>query len=392
MALVGVLAMTGFGQLPASYAADTTTPPPANSLPPGHPSLPSQSNAELPAGHPSLPGQNQGGLPPGHPSLNGGATSRPASQWGTLILRTYQGTQGGPAIGEEPVTVEFYYRGQLVSKQDGKLDSTGAAVFQKIPLATPCQPLVKVKHGGIEYAAIGEILHGFHSTETLEMNVFESTDQVPQWAIQMRHLMIEPKPEGLHVIEMVAFQNPSDKSWLGTPHPDGTKTTFSVNLPAGVKDVKFEGPSDGIKIEPGALVAVTPMQPGTCQLQYSYTIPAGPDGKVTLPIVATANIGRLMCFVAGNGATATAEGLNTAGTQSMENGGKAQIFSANDVKPGQKASLTVVLPKATKASAEQKKTDSAFVAKVVAGVGGGIVLIAGTGYVLFRPGANSPKS
>ena len=92
-----------------------------------------------------------------------------------------------------------------------------------------------------------------------------------------------PTPQGLNVIEMVAFQNPTDRSWLGNSRPDGSKATFSIDLPANAINVKLDGPSDGIKIDKNNITAVTPMQPGVCQLQISYNLPAGADGKVTLP-------------------------------------------------------------------------------------------------------------
>jgi hypothetical protein len=387
LALVGMMATATWG----TALGQTATNP---ALPQGHPTVPAQNSSALPAGHPSLPQQNPGGsLPAGHPQVEG-ASTRPAAQFGTLILRTYQGTQGGPALGEDPVTVEFYYKGALVHKDAGKLDTSGTTVFQKVPLATPCQPLIKVKHAGIEYAAIGDILHGYHASETVEMNVYEVTDKQPQWAVQARHLMIDPTPQGLNVIEMIAFQNPTDRSWLGNSRPDGTKATFSIDLPANATNVRLDGPSDGIKVDKNSIVAVTPMQPGVCQLQITYNVPAGVDGKVVLPIVNPTAVSRLMCFINENGSTATAEGLVSGGAQAMPNGAKTLMFTGHDLKVGQKATLTVVLPKPAKASSENAPgSNSVYFAKVVAAVGSGIVLVAGTGYVLFRPAAtaNAPK-
>jgi len=93
-----------------------------------------------------------------------------------------------------------------------------------------------------------------------------------------------------------------------------------------------------------------------------------------------------MAFINENGSTATAEGLTSGGAQAMPNGAKTLMFTGNDFKPGQKATLTVVLPKAPKASAESLPgSNTAYYAKIVAGIGGGVVLVAGTGYVLFRP-------
>src|SRR5262249_12001683 len=150
-----------------------------------------------------------------------------------------------------------------------------------------------------------------------EMNVYEVTDKQPQWGVQARHVMVDPTPQGLNVIEMVAFQNPTDRSWLGNSRPDGSKATFFIDLPGNATNIKLDGASDGLKIDKTNIPAVTPRHPGVCQLQISYNVPAGADGKVTLPLVNPTAVGRLMCFVTENGSTATAEGLTSGGAQAM---------------------------------------------------------------------------
>src|SRR5690348_2136353 len=95
IALSGMLATSAFGQ--------TTRP----ALPAGHPDISGSPGAsQLPPGHPQIPGPGGSGgpLPAGHPDI-GGTKSQPSkpAQFGSLLVRAYQGTRNGTPVGGEKV-------------------------------------------------------------------------------------------------------------------------------------------------------------------------------------------------------------------------------------------------------------------------------------------------
>lgn len=347
----------------------------------------------LPAGHPDVPARSSGTLPSGHPGIPGAAPStRPAAQFGTVIFRTSQGTKGGPAVGPDAVSLQMYAQGKVLHKIDGKLDNAGGVMFSRIPLAIAFQPVVTVTHAGVEYVAVGDVMDPYHDGQELGLAVYELADKEPDWNIHMRHLLVQPTASGVHVTDVFALMSGGDRVWTGRPQPDGKRVTFAVEVPAGAQDVKVEsGAREGaIRIESGRIVNTAALQPGVSQFQFSYTLPVAPDGQAKLDIVAPGVVKHLMLAVPDNGTAVTAKGLTSSGKFDVGDA-KSQVFTADEQKPGDRASVTITVPKPAKADAGAAAGGvSSNVAKVVAGVGGGLGLAVGTGYVLLKPAAPAP--
>jgi hypothetical protein len=348
----------------------------------------------LPAGHPDIGAAGQGGaapnpaLPPGHPAVgNPTRPTGPAATVGTITLRVTQGTKGGPAVARDPVVVDLYNRGRVLQSLTGTLGADGTATFDKVPLAVPFQPLVRVTHAGVEFTAVGNVMDGYRAGQQVRMTVYERTDAPPAWPVAMRHVIIEPRADGaVGVTEILSVQNPGDRAWA---NPAGT---LALPFPAGADRFEFAaGQTWSVRRDEGRLVQTKPLLPGASEFQVSYTVPVA-NGKARVALTAPAAVGNMMVFVTDNGgATVQAEGLQPAGRHDMGEL-KAQIFSAANLKAGQAAVLTVTVPQsATTKPARQAGAaagaSSGRVAKVVAGVGGGLGLVAGIGYVLAKPSA-----
>jgi glutamyl-tRNA reductase len=105
----------------------TATPGNAPNLPPGHPAIDSSgavadNKPNLPPGHPAIgpqePAQAASNLPPGHPAIDsaGVPASTQPSEIGTLSIQEVQCTPGGPAVGADPVEIEFVVRDQIADQ------------------------------------------------------------------------------------------------------------------------------------------------------------------------------------------------------------------------------------------------------------------------------------
>ena len=368
------ISMAACGMLAAVTWGQTTSSQPA--LPAGHPDITSATG-----------GAQNNGLPAGHPDIGStGPATRPAAKYGTLLLRVYQGTKDAPAIGAEPVVVELYHRGSALLRLEAKLDAGGTAVFQQLPLAMPFQPLVKITHSGVQYENAGELMDPLHSVQQIEMAVYEPTDQQPDWNVHIRHVIVDPKPDGLHVVEILAVLNPADRAWLGAASSDKKRTTVAIDLPAGAQKVDFAGgfQKTSTRIEGTRLISGGALPPGVSQFQLSYLVPAE-KGQAKLNLVAPREVKHMMLLVTDNGATVNAGGLQASGSHDMGNG-KVLVFGATDLKPGHQAAVTVTLPKSAKADAgSTPDAGGSDTAKAVAGVGAGLALTAGTAYVLLKP-------
>ncbi|WP_428938350.1 hypothetical protein [Fontivita pretiosa] len=398
----------------AAAQIDPTTQP---ALPPGHPDVsqsdspmnqPAASSGSLPAGHPDISqmikrSTSAGGsagsampagsnLPAGHPDISAlqrqsrSATTQPTvSLTGVLSVRAIQGSAGGPAIGADPLVVEFYARGELIDKYEGKLDEAGCAVVNGIPLNLNPQPVVKVTHAGVEYTAVGEPMQSGSPRAEIQVPVYETTDQPPQWTVRMRHVMVSRGERGLEVLEMLAIDNPSDRTWLGTPIGEGQRATFTLSLPPGAQDIQMLGAHGCCaKIEGNRLTNTMPLLPGTSQHQIAYVLPAE-NGTAEITVDSPVPLKHLMVFIPDDGTTVTPVGIEFTGSADMGRGGKTRFYKAANLQPQQQVKLTISgISIARAAGGATAASNASRAAKIVAGAGAAVIILFGVALLFIR--------
>lgn len=376
-------------------------------LPPGHPPI-GQMPMDLPAGHPPLsPTQANSGLPANHPEISaqGGALTRmppTAAGTGALIVRAVQGTAEGPTIADAPVTIALYHRGQVMARFTGTLDDQGATTFADLPLGMPFQPLVTIHHAGVEYQAAGEVMDHQHPGQEIEMYVYETTEQRPDWRILMRHIMVQPTVEGLHVAEMLSIENPADRSWIGPADDKGHRKTLLLPLPPGaIKARAANGEHDCCAVPvDGMLADSMPLLPGVTQFQFEYFVPIA-DAAVDVTIQAPTDVQHTMLFVPDDGTTVRTTGLAAIGASPMVEAA-TRAYRAAPMKAGEAVSFSItgltddLLKAVTPAEpadpdapvaprAAGMVTGAADMPRMIAGIGAAVILVLGLTAIFLKP-------
>ncbi len=362
-------------------------------LPAGHPKVPAgNENPGLPAGHPQVPAGNDNVLPDGHPGINASSVK------GSIIIKAVQASKGGPAIGADPVVVEYFGAGGKVKgKAEGTLSDKGEITIKDIPVGLPIQPLITIRHGGVEYKTSGNVMDARRREQTVEMNLFESSDQEPAWEVRMRHVIVAATPQGLNVTEMISVFNPSDRSWTGKGG-----ATLAITLPANATDVQSP---NGLTPKDGKVIYAGAMQPGSAEFQFTYVVPAK-DDAAEVSLLAPAPNGSLFVFLPEDGTTVTSAELKKMevkpGMNLREN---SRFYTAPPQKAGDRVKFVVSGLKNAKpvaaasepgASADWKGETPAgegssgipTAAKVIGGIGAAGIVVAGAAIAIFR----HPKS
>ena len=396
----------GHPQLPATDA----TPP----LPAGHPKVPgADATPPLPAGHPTVPGAtkpaNTGSLPAGHPTVTPGA-GQPGAK-GLIVLKVVQGTKGAAAVGADALTVEYYSKeGEVLAKSEGKLSDKGEVTIKDVPLDVSVQPLVAVTHGGIVYRTPGSVMDAKAPEQAIELTVYEATDEQPAWEIRMRHVIVEPSPDGLGVTEMLSVFNPGDRTWTGKVDANKKRATLAITLPAGAREVQAgTAPNDVGVFADGRVTYASPMVPGATDFQIHYVLPSKNDAaEVTL--IAPAATASLFVFLPDDGTTVTtAELKKVEAKPGAKLRANSRFYTAAPQKAGEKLSFTVSGLAAAKPAAaatpegtdedvatnepaapvkQEGSSDVPAVAKVVAGAGAAVIVATGVAFIFFK----SPKN
>lgn len=308
------------------------------------------------------------------------AATQPAGP-AKITVRAVQGTKGGPSLGKEPVVIEVYGEGsKLLKTFENKLGAQGEATVE-FPGDVLCQPVARITHAGVTYEGIGEVIDRTHREQRIEMMLYEVTEKRPEWTANIRHVLVYPQADGLRVTEMLAINNPGDQTWIG-PVVNGQRATFSLPLTPGAFGLNVPGMAEGaIQIRDGKVVSSLPVTPGSVELQMEYTVPLK-DGKADLSIIAPAAVGQTYVFIPDDGSTVTTFGLDSLGVRQTGEGSK-RGFKTGPMKPGQEAKMSFSGLKAP-TTAPVKKVATTRLPQIVAGVGGGIVLLGGVTFLLVK--------
>jgi hypothetical protein len=318
-----------------------------------------------------------------------------------LNVQAVQCTAGGPAAGADPVNVEFVVRGQLLDHLDTHLDAGGALNVGGLPVRFGIQPIVRITHAGVVFTSAGDLMDPNHATQKLRVPIFETTDQMPQWSVTMRHVIVHPSATGIDVTEMLSVNSAGDRAWIGKADARGLRTTFSMTLPAGLRNLSVGGALDGsaVFVANGKLFSKQPLIPGEDRYELQYSIPAV-DNKTLLSITAPTSVGHLLVFVPDDGSTVEAPGMQAMGSQQLdEKGPKTRCYIATSLNAGQTITLTVGGLKAA-ASAQpvppiethHAAADNSIPSKALAVSGAIAILVVGTMFALLKTPKTTPAT
>jgi hypothetical protein len=311
---------------------------------------------------------------------------------GNLEIRALQGTPDGPSIGSTTVKVQLYGHDGLFDTIERTLDADGTILIEDIPLHTGIQPLVIVSHAGVTFQRVGGMMNASNPNQILEVTCYELTEDTPDWKVSMRHVMLEPFESGVRVTEILALENPDDYTWVGTK--DHTlddpekKVTTQFDLPKIAVDVQLgKGFHDWCcttRTDNG-LVNHLPLMPSGAEMNYSYVVPAK-GSEVTLDIKAPAATDHLMIIVPKTLVIDGYSGLEFGGEQVMNQVPVHYLTTSSQAK-NQIASVTLV----GLAGEDAFLTNSAgpgnskSLIKIIAGTGGGLILLFGIVLIMTRP-------
>lgn len=331
--------------------ADGATPATQPALPDGHPPVGAPG---LPSGHPDVntmpPGMGGmggmgGQMPPGHPPTPAPAKRDAKPVDVVFSIQAIQQTKNAPAIGSLPASIEFILDEQPVGQKiEFKLDAKGAANVPAKGVPSGAVGYITVKHQDVEYHAISAPVDGSRAQTKVGIGVFETTTDAVNWHVGMQHVILQPGEKGLNVMQMLSVENPTDKSWLGTPGADGKRSTVSFPVPPTSGDIlPIDGFKDGfVKLEGDLLFNQLPLTPGPTQYRISYTIPYE-NGKASMNYKTTSLVKHVMLFAPDDGTSIEVKGLESMGPQQMGEK-KIRAFMGKELPAGTQIELNIGQP------------------------------------------------
>jgi len=379
-------------------------------LPEGHPDISSGQGRQLPEGHPDISGGRSGsgmgggmgqpGMPSGHPPIGGGAQ---APFQATIVIKAQQHTEAGADLAGTPVKVALYEGGRTNRELSVTLDANGMAMLDGIDARGVIQPIVSLEFDGVPYQEIGRPMAAAKPDQVVRLELYEATTETPEWKIGNRHVMTQMTPQGLQVLDIIQVEVAGDRAWVGKPIEADADTgpnadphaerqiTLSLPVPENATDIRL---GDGFSeccsvIETGRVATRDPVMPGATEYRVGYIIPVE-QGAAALPIRNPAPVDHMLVFAPDDGTKVDAPGL-----------GEPRVMQSQTIPvrawqvAGLEASKTVTLQfqaaqdgpaeagaAEPSAAAPEAEKIQATPGKVIAGVGGGALVLL-TGVVLF---------
>lgn len=299
---------------------------------------------------------------------------------GTLTIRGVQSSKGGASLAGDEVEITLLHRDVSVKQFRGALNEQGVLVVDDVPIGIAVNPIVRIRHGGVQYQDEAKEMSAQATSAELEVKVYEVTDDAPAWTTTVRSLIAEKHPGFFAVSEMVVVENPGDRTWLGAP-PDEQKrrATVSFVLPEGASDVSLVQGFHGwccSALKGRTLSVQMPLMPGQMTYKFVYRVPMRSEGtpiEVAMPVPA----GRIAVLLPDDGTRAESTTL-IEGPASGVGAARLRMYEAKHVDAGREVGVRL-LPPAREASVDTNaragaSTPSTMSIAIGAGVLGVVVV------------------
>lgn len=327
-----------------------------------------------PPAHPAgAPGQGE--LPPvSQEDFNNAMNGGPQ---GTLRVRAVQGTKGAGEPGVCEVELVLYHNNKPVWQTTGKLDEHGVGELKNIPVLMAVRPVVRVKYSGVLYQDVGPSMDAEHREASVDVTVYQTTEEVPAWKVAMRHLAASRADGAMNVSETVVVENTGDKTWMGgAADARGQRTTIVLSLPEGADNVHLDSGFHGwccTAVQARELHIQMPLMPGKATYKFGYRVPVT-GGRVSVCVGAAAPIDNAMFLVPDDGTQAEARGVESGGADAI-GPARVRMFKGTAVPANTEAGIvltglvgTTELA-ATRDTTSNTKTLTAVIAGGLLGVG-----------------------
>lgn len=237
-----------------------------------------------------------------------------------IMLHSYDGQQMA-AVVEDATGPEGTFRFENVETAEGRVFEVMATVGKTI-----------------YYSDSASISPGQNKLE-LPVTIYDTTTDASALRVEQLHTILEfLSPAQMHVLEVYVISNAGDRTVEGgLTLEDGRAATMRFPLPDQATDVSFEGGEGGERfvLTGGGFASSLGVPPGLESLQFTvgYRLPYQ-DGMrferaLSYP-TSSVNV-----ILPASGVSLASEALVRRGARQMPDGRQIELFSAEDLEPGE---------------------------------------------------------
>ena len=201
---------------------------------------------------------------------------------GTISGTIVQGTANGPSVGAVPVQLRAFIDFAEVATVQGETDENGRFQFDNLMTDPSAIYLVETTYEEVRYGSEFFEFPAGSTAETVDITVYEQSDDDSGIAIARSNWIIDFQPGQLLLGQVMTLGNQTDSTFAGKQLDGATQpVTVQVPVPEGAVEIEFADGTLGSEyiLVDGTIYDTRPISPGdqTRQIFVSYSMPV--DGN-----------------------------------------------------------------------------------------------------------------
>ena len=186
----------------------------------------------------------------------------------------------------------------------------------------------------------GPLAVGSEPSVTQDLIVFEVGSDLASIKVSNHHLIVESKPDGLHVTEILIIDNSSKTSYLGTGPNHAENAGVRIGLPASIKNFEpgMGADEQTTRVQGRELSSLRPIPPGVRPFSFTYLVPT--SARMDLSHRLFFPTGTFVIMLDDPKLKVESKSLQSGGTR--DQGGKQYaIYSGTEFTVGQEVNIRV---------------------------------------------------
>jgi len=213
------------------------------------------------------------------------APTEPAA--GEVLGRIVNHSPGGEIPGQLDIMLHAWDQTQTEKLMlHGQSNPDGSFSFENVAFEPGVMYAVMATYQDAIYFSEPAIPEPGESSLTLDVPIYESTQDLSNVQIEQMHVLFYWSPGGLSVSEVYIMSNTGEYTVKDAMTlDDGTPVTYKLSLPDKVSNLNFEHDSNGRFLQfPGGFADTAPLVPGngSNQVMVSYVLPCAGHHKLAI--------------------------------------------------------------------------------------------------------------
>ena len=201
----------------------------------------------------------------------GGAAG--AASAATISGHVYRGQDQTPARGIA-VSIHLVRGDRELPGRTSESGRDGSFRFADLTEGSDIEYYLSTEYEGAFYTE-GPIDVGAGKTATQDMTIYDVGKNFDAVHVSNQHIIVERKDDGLHVTEILVFQNNANTAYLGVGVNHAEASGARVGLPGSIRDFApgMGGDDQTVHVQGRELTSLRPIPPGQRPFSFSYVVP-----------------------------------------------------------------------------------------------------------------------